>query len=77
MTSREKDPRQQPSYEELLVEVEQLRAEVNASALKALKSVTINTQAYFVPAYSVDKRSESIVASQDMHIVAIEHFIGG
>jgi hypothetical protein len=43
---------------------------------KELKSITINTMAYTVPPKTVDKRSESITAEEDMHIVAIEHFIG-
>lgn len=29
-----------------------------------------------MPAKKTDKRSESITADEDMHIVAIEHFIG-
>lgn len=43
---------------------------------KQLKSVTLNTQAYEVAPKTNDKRSESIIADEDMHIVAIEHFIG-
>jgi len=47
-----------------------------ASAGHALKSVTINTQAYPVEAKAVDRRSASITADQDMHIVGIEYFTG-
>ncbi len=43
---------------------------------KELKAVTINTLAYDVPAKKTDRRSEGITADEDMHIVAIEHFIG-
>ena len=43
---------------------------------RALKSVTINTAAYMVPAKGLDRRSEKLVASDTMHIVAIEHFNG-
>lgn len=43
---------------------------------KELKTITINTMAYPVPPETVDKRSESITAEEDMHIVAVEHFIG-
>ena len=43
---------------------------------KELKSITLNTLAYGVAAKTNDRRSESIVADEEMHIVAIEHFIG-
>lgn len=43
---------------------------------RALKSVTINTQAYTVAGKGVDLRSVGIAARQDMHIVGIEHFTG-
>jgi hypothetical protein len=43
---------------------------------KALRSVTINTGAYAVPGKQIDRRSESITANEDMHIVGIEHFAG-
>lgn len=42
----------------------------------ALQVVTLNTGAYTVAPKAVDLRSESILADEDMHIVAIEHFIG-
>jgi len=32
--------------------------------------------AYIVPLKTVDKRSESIIAEEDMYIIAIEHFMG-
>lgn len=41
-----------------------------------LKSITLNTLTYEVPPKSADTRSESIIVDEDMHIVAIEHFIG-
>jgi len=47
-----------------------------APAGHALKSITINTQAYPVDAKGIDRRSGSITAPEDMHIVGIEHFIG-
>ena len=40
----------------------------------ALKTITLNTGAYGVG--GIDRRSESIVAPEDMHIVAISHFTG-
>jgi hypothetical protein len=43
---------------------------------RELKAVTMNTLAYEVHARKTDRRSESINANEDMHIVAIEHFIG-
>jgi hypothetical protein len=43
---------------------------------RALKVVTFNTHAYGVPAGKIDKRSIQITAQEDMHIVALEHFIG-
>ena len=52
-----------------------VRADVGPSG-KALKSVTINTQAYSVEPHAVDRRSASITADEDMHIVGIEHFVG-
>lgn len=42
----------------------------------ALKSVTFNTHAYGVEPAKIDKRSIKIVPQRDMHIVALEHFIG-
>jgi hypothetical protein len=42
---------------------------------RALKTVTLNTGAYSVPP-GADKRSESIVAEEDMHIVSLSHFTG-
>jgi len=41
----------------------------------ALKTVTLNTGPYSVGPGS-DRRSESIVADEDMHIVALSHFTG-
>ncbi len=49
---------------------------VGVEEQKELKAITINTGPYLVAAGEVDRRSESIVAKEDMHIVAIEHFIG-
>jgi hypothetical protein len=43
---------------------------------RALKSITFNTQAYAVGPAKIDKRSISIVAEEDMHVVSLEHFIG-
>ena len=43
---------------------------------RALKSITFNTQAYGVDPAQIDKRSMEITADEDMHIVALEHFIG-
>jgi hypothetical protein len=43
---------------------------------KALKSITINTNAYTVESHAIDRRSASITADEDMHIVGIEHFTG-
>lgn len=43
---------------------------------RALKSITFNTHAYPVDPATIDKRSIQIVAQDDMHIVALEHFIG-
>jgi hypothetical protein len=45
------------------------------SAPKALKTITLNTGAYIVGP-GADKRSEHIVAQQDMHIVMLSHFTG-
>lgn len=42
----------------------------------ALKSVTINTQAYVVPGGGTDKRSLHITADEPMRIVAMKHFTG-
>lgn len=42
----------------------------------ALKSVTLNTRAYSVDPGKIDRRSIELVAPQDMHLVALEHFIG-
>jgi hypothetical protein len=41
-----------------------------------LKAVTLNTHAYGVEPGQIDKRSIEITAQEDMHIVALEHFIG-
>jgi len=43
---------------------------------RALKSITFNTHAYPVQPGTIDKRSIQIVAEEEMHIVALEHFIG-
>jgi hypothetical protein len=43
---------------------------------RALTVVTMNTQAYSVAPGTVDRRSISLVAQEEMHIVAIEHFNG-
>ncbi|MFH1923480.1 MAG: hypothetical protein ABIP48_26770 [Planctomycetota bacterium] len=43
---------------------------------RALKSVTFNTHAYGVAPGTIDKRSIQITAEEEMHIVALEHFIG-
>jgi hypothetical protein len=43
---------------------------------RALKAVTFNTQAYGVGPAKIDRRSIEITAQEDMHIVALEHFIG-
>jgi hypothetical protein len=45
-------------------------------APKALKVITMNTQAYAVGRKAVDRRSINITAEEDMHIVGIEHFTG-
>jgi hypothetical protein len=50
--------------------------EQRATPERALRSVTFNTHAYGVEPAAIDKRSAEIVAQQDMHIVALEHFIG-
>jgi hypothetical protein len=41
-----------------------------------LKAITINTNAYPVDPAKIDRRSVSLVAAEDMHIVAMEHFNG-
>ena len=41
-----------------------------------LRSITLNTGAYTVEPKQIDRRSESIVAAETMHIVAFEHFNG-
>jgi hypothetical protein len=41
----------------------------------ALKTITLNTGAYTVEP-GVDRRSESIIVPEDMHIVSISHFTG-
>jgi hypothetical protein len=52
-------------------------SEPAASREHALKSITMNTQAYEVPPqWQRDTRSVQITAKEDMHIVALEHFIG-
>jgi hypothetical protein len=43
---------------------------------RALRVVTINTAAYVVGPGGIDRRSASLVAAEDMRIVAIEHFNG-
>lgn len=43
---------------------------------RALKTITFNTHAYGVEPAKIDKRSIEIVAEEDMHLVALEHFIG-
>ena len=43
---------------------------------RALTVVTMNTQAYSVAPGTVDRRSIRLVAREEMHIVAIEHFNG-
>ena len=43
---------------------------------RSLRSITFNTHAYGVEGAKIDKRSEKITAEEDMHIVALEHFIG-
>ena len=52
------------------------RAPIAAVGGHQLKSITLNTGAYLVQPGKIDRRSESIVAGRDMHIVAIEHFTG-
>jgi len=41
-----------------------------------LKAITLNTQAYLVGPAKTDKRSMTVTAEEDMHIVALEHFTG-
>jgi hypothetical protein len=41
-----------------------------------LKLITLNTLAYSVKPHEVDRRTETIVAKETMHIVAFEHFTG-
>ncbi len=43
---------------------------------RPLKSITMNTHAYSVAPGAVDRRSVELEAPEDLHIVAIEHFIG-
>jgi len=43
---------------------------------RALKAITLNTHAYGVEPGKIDKRSIKITAQEDVHIVALEHFIG-
>jgi hypothetical protein len=43
---------------------------------RALKSITINTNAYAVDAGGTDRRTVNLAVPADMHIVAIEHFNG-
>ena len=50
--------------------------EGRAMESRELKSITLNTGAYLVQTGAIDRRSESIVADETMHIVAIEHFTG-
>jgi hypothetical protein len=49
---------------------------IDQSKPRALKSITFNTQAYAVGPGKIDKRAHQIVAGEDMHIVALEHFTG-
>lgn len=49
-------------------------APAKANSEHALKVITMNTGAYSVN--GMDKRSEKIVAAEDMHIVSVSHFIG-
>ena len=42
----------------------------------ALRSVTINTGAYTVAPKTIDRRTAALLATEEMHIVAIEHFNG-
>ena len=53
-------------------------AEPAALREHALKCITLNTRGYGLerPKKKTDKRSISITAEEDMHIVALEHFIG-
>jgi len=48
---------------------------VRAAEGRALKTIILNTGAYSVNP-GPDRRSESIVAPEDMHIVSISHFTG-
>ncbi|MGQ9629318.1 MAG: hypothetical protein ACUVXI_03255 [bacterium] len=41
-----------------------------------LKVITLNTLPYSIAPKECDRRSESVIADEDMHIVALEHFIG-
>jgi hypothetical protein len=50
--------------------------EDNKPGERALKTITLNTCAYEVGPGKKDKRSISITAEEDMHIVALEHFTG-
>jgi len=43
---------------------------------RALKSVTLNTGKYMVSKGVNDRRSVKITAEEDIHIVALEHFVG-
>ncbi|MGQ9589415.1 MAG: hypothetical protein ACUVYA_03875 [Planctomycetota bacterium] len=43
---------------------------------RPIQSITMNTQAYTVEPRAVDRRSIELEAPEDLHIVAIEHFIG-
>lgn len=43
---------------------------------RALKVITFNTHAYGVGPGKIDKRSIPVALKEDMHIVALEHFIG-
>lgn len=43
---------------------------------RPLGAITMNTQAYTVAPGGIDRRSIELEAPEDLHIVAIEHFIG-
>lgn len=43
---------------------------------RALRAVTINTQAYSVGPGGIDRRTVPLVAREDMHVVGLEHFNG-
>jgi hypothetical protein len=51
-------------------------AEQVTAPSRTLKTITLNTGAYPVAKGQAEKRSVSIAADEDMHIVALEHFTG-